>query len=139
MVPDWPQEPDSAVRLPHMGFCNRPFLSPQPCAGVSLGLDPAPALKCPLPGPLPVPRKGRVSGLLTSALPFHPSILLAQGQSLATVEKTVNGHFALWLGSKWPGLCGSPAPSQAGEKPGLLCRHPGPQRGAWFSACQPLE
>lgn len=50
LVLDWPQEHDSAVRLPHTGFCNRPFLSCQPCAGVSLGLDPAPAWKCPCLG-----------------------------------------------------------------------------------------
>lgn len=89
---------ESAVRLLHVGFCNHPLPPPWPCISMPLGLDPAPAY--------PMERAGM--WILTSALPPQPRELLRQ---MSNVTSTLAGH---------PLAGGSPAPSQAVARPGLL-------------------
>lgn len=68
LVPSRPQEHDSAVKLPHAGFCNRPFPSSPALRWCVPGVGPSSCLEMSLPGLPLVPGRGRVSGLLGPAL-----------------------------------------------------------------------
>lgn len=71
LVPSRRQEHDSAAKLPHVGFCNRPFPSTPAPHWCVPGIGHSSCLEMSLLWPPPVSGRGRVSDLLILALPFH--------------------------------------------------------------------
>lgn len=70
LVPSRPQEHDSAVKLPHAGFCNRPFPSSPALRWCVPGVGHSSCLEMSLPGLPLVPGRGRVSGPWSSSAGF---------------------------------------------------------------------
>lgn len=87
LVPSRPQERDSAVKLPHAGFCNRPFPSSPAQHWCVPGVGPSSWLEMSLPGASSGPWERE--GLLSPALPF-PSCSSPQGKVWRLLRKRSN-------------------------------------------------
>lgn len=98
LVPSRPQGHDSAVKLPHAGFCNRPFPSSPALHWCVPGVGPGSCLEMSLTGTSSGPweREGLRSPQPSSAISL---LLLTAGQSLEIAEKKVKCHLALGWGS----------------------------------------